>query len=476
VFFDNVTLDRSTRPTGLRWCAATFLLAAFSFAPLVHGQNGVDFQTQILPILKNRCFECHNGGDVKGNLRLDSKAGIDERGFSGLPIVGLALDESELVLRITSDDDAYRMPKSASALPQNEIDLLTNWVSQGAPFSTAGRTAKSNSNRNIFDWLADAYLRGQELLLQKSNQYAGIVLVAFLLYLMVVVAAVVVRHQAAKRDVIDEIRFPWARLSPFFFTTTVFGIVAFITFQHGRVEEAQITIDQLQKEISSTANANNQDKSREPVAPKLMHPKRLGGIYYRGNDERSEQLFNGGFYRTAELTVQLVDQERNPIRYGDSVNKDMAILLQVKRAIGTEPAMFTPRSIGNTFVSASYRGTESADDRKILREIDKGNSWEVLFPIPNGNQSEADPIIDSSGTLYVYYGPLDNNRIHYSIHYDLRIDGAGNLTTDSEIWMGSTYNLNGRVVIPGDDEIALHHWFDFRPIPEIEDQTGATGQ
>ena len=86
----------------------------------------VDYQSQILPILESRCFECHNGGEIKGNLRLDSKTGIDERGYSGLPIVAPTADQSELVLRITSDDDEYRMPKSAPALPQNEIDLLTN--------------------------------------------------------------------------------------------------------------------------------------------------------------------------------------------------------------------------------------------------------------------------------------------------------------------------------------------------------------
>ena len=71
-----------------------------------------------------------------------------------------------------------------------------------------------------------------------------------------------------------------------------------------------------------------------------------------------------------------------------------------------------------------------------------------------------------SGDLYVYYGPLERNRIHYAIHYDLVFDG-NTISMGSELWMASTYNLNGRVLIPNQKDILLDRWFDFRPIPEI---------
>jgi hypothetical protein len=73
----------------------------------------------------------------------------------------------------------------------------------------------------------------------------------------------------------------------------------------------------------------------------------------------------------------------------------------------------------------------------------------------------------NSGVIYVFFGPESYEKIHYGIRYDLRVE-AGVLSSKSEIWMGSMYDLDGRVLIPQEGEVLLDHWFDFRPIPEIE--------
>ena len=202
------------------------IAAAFSCAGTLHGQEApapVDYQREVLPILENHCFECHTGGNVNGNLRLNSRAGLDERGFSGLPIVAATLDESELILRITSDDEEFRMPRSAPALSEHEIALLTNWVAQGAPYEATALPAKpASEERSLTDRLGDGYVHAQELLLQKPYRYAAIVLAPFLLYLVLVVAAIAARHQSAKRDAAAEVRFPWARLNPFLLITLIF--------------------------------------------------------------------------------------------------------------------------------------------------------------------------------------------------------------------------------------------------------------
>ena len=196
-----------------------------------------------------------------------------------------------------------------------------------------------------------------------------------------------------------------------------------------------------------------------------MHPPRLGGVYYRGNDERNERLFNDGFYRTAEICVNLVDENANVLKVKDSIPKEgLSVRLSIKRSAGAENRMFDQRSLESSFLSSSFQGTAKATDRQLLKKS-KDDEWVVTYPL----DLHGDSVLDSepiTGDLYLYYGPLDQNRIHYSIHYDLAILN-NEIQPESELWMASTYNLNGRVLLPNLKDILLDRWFDFRPIPEI---------
>lgn len=100
----------------------------------------VDFNRDIRPILSNICFKCHGPDDkeVQGGLRLDSRERALAETDSGLhAIVPGQIEESELVARVTSPDDSLRMPpvESGHTLTPREIQLLTEWVRQGAPYA-----------------------------------------------------------------------------------------------------------------------------------------------------------------------------------------------------------------------------------------------------------------------------------------------------------------------------------------------------
>src|SRR5262245_4875113 len=87
----------------------------------------VDYDRQIRPILSDKCFRCH-GPDAESReagLRLDRADGIPD-----YVIVPGKPDESELVARITSDDDEMRMPPPASnlKLSTEEKALLAKWI------------------------------------------------------------------------------------------------------------------------------------------------------------------------------------------------------------------------------------------------------------------------------------------------------------------------------------------------------------
>lgn len=91
------------------------------------------FRVQILPILKNRCFECHSQEhEIEGGLSLDSKAGWETGGENGPAVKPRDLTNSPLIRAIRHHDSDSAMPPKKK-LPPIEIALLETWVLLGAP-------------------------------------------------------------------------------------------------------------------------------------------------------------------------------------------------------------------------------------------------------------------------------------------------------------------------------------------------------
>ncbi|MEM7603063.1 MAG: DUF1549 domain-containing protein, partial [Verrucomicrobiota bacterium] len=92
--------------------------------------QGPDFNSEIRPILSDRCFKCHSVGDVEGGLRLDNRE-------DALAVIDLEdIENSELFYRITTDDDLDAMPPEGKAKPltEQERQLLIEWMKAGAPY------------------------------------------------------------------------------------------------------------------------------------------------------------------------------------------------------------------------------------------------------------------------------------------------------------------------------------------------------
>jgi mono/diheme cytochrome c family protein len=101
----------------------------------------VDFNRDIRPILSENCYKCHGPDDEarKAKLRFDVRADALKPAKSGkIAIVPGAPEKSELLARITAEDEDDRMPplKTGKKLTPNQINLLKQWVSQGAPYAT----------------------------------------------------------------------------------------------------------------------------------------------------------------------------------------------------------------------------------------------------------------------------------------------------------------------------------------------------
>ncbi len=109
------------------------ILSIFALAsPLVADDKRVDFAREVLPILSDKCFQCHGPDEKarKADLRLDLK---EEALKAPVIVVGKSA-ASELVKRIISADPEEVMPpaKSIKKLSAAEISTLKAWIDQGA--------------------------------------------------------------------------------------------------------------------------------------------------------------------------------------------------------------------------------------------------------------------------------------------------------------------------------------------------------
>ena len=120
--------------------AVVCILMTVAFLPVVQPADGeersISFNRDIRPILSDKCYACHgpDANQRKKELRFDTKEGAFSE-TSGYPVIVPGNpQESELVLRITNEDESQRMPPADQErqLTQEQIKLLTKWIEQGA--------------------------------------------------------------------------------------------------------------------------------------------------------------------------------------------------------------------------------------------------------------------------------------------------------------------------------------------------------
>jgi hypothetical protein len=91
------------------------------------------FESKIRPVLAAHCFSCHSStlADAKGDLVLDTKAGLARGGFLGPEIVPGKPAESRLLLALRYADPGLAMPPTGK-LPDSVIADFATWIARGA--------------------------------------------------------------------------------------------------------------------------------------------------------------------------------------------------------------------------------------------------------------------------------------------------------------------------------------------------------
>jgi mono/diheme cytochrome c family protein len=121
---------------GLKVIASS--LALFALLSPAPAGAAVDFAAQIQPIFAARCAGCHGSEKQMGKLRLDAADEIGKFHEVGKLLVAGKAEESELFVRITLPaDDKKRMPKGGDPLKPEEIELIKQWIAEGATLAAA---------------------------------------------------------------------------------------------------------------------------------------------------------------------------------------------------------------------------------------------------------------------------------------------------------------------------------------------------
>jgi Protein of unknown function (DUF1553)/Protein of unknown function (DUF1549)/Planctomycete cytochrome C len=119
------------------------LLATFGLGTILlvsffgFGNETIDYNTQVKPILNKKCITCHGGVKAKGGFSLMTREDALMPTKSGKQaIVPGKPRQSEMYTRLKEHDVEQRMPYKKEPLSEKEIAIIYNWIDQGATWGT----------------------------------------------------------------------------------------------------------------------------------------------------------------------------------------------------------------------------------------------------------------------------------------------------------------------------------------------------
>ncbi len=98
----------------------------------IEKEKGSLFVDEVLPILVDRCLQCHGSEQQKGGLRLDARAHALKGGDSGALWSAGNSGRSRIFHRIQTRDLDERMPPKGEALSEGQIQSIARWIDAGA--------------------------------------------------------------------------------------------------------------------------------------------------------------------------------------------------------------------------------------------------------------------------------------------------------------------------------------------------------
>lgn len=115
--------------------AAMFISLVIVLGIFVGGceKEKIDFSSQVKPIINKHCISCHGGVKRTAEFSLLFRVDALDTVESGKPaIIPFDAKHSEMIRRLTLTDPEERMPYKEEPLSKEEIEILTQWIDEGA--------------------------------------------------------------------------------------------------------------------------------------------------------------------------------------------------------------------------------------------------------------------------------------------------------------------------------------------------------
>ncbi|MEM1324848.1 MAG: c-type cytochrome domain-containing protein [Bacteroidota bacterium] len=129
-------------------------------------QQAVIYSDIVVPLLKEKCYNCHSEKKQKGKLRIDSPEMIAAGGKSGVAIIEAHEPEnSELIARLLLplNDDKHMPPRKKDELTEEQIEILSWWIEHGASYDQkVADVEQSDEMRAILTQLESTNIEEEE--------------------------------------------------------------------------------------------------------------------------------------------------------------------------------------------------------------------------------------------------------------------------------------------------------------------------
>ncbi|QDV64671.1 c-type cytochrome domain-containing protein [Crateriforma conspicua] len=116
------------------------------------GAEKVTFEEHVKPIFRQHCLTCHNLGEKKGGLALDSYQAVLEGGGSGEVVYDDGDYAGSRLWQLVSHEDTPIMPPGQDKIPAEQLAVLQAWI-EGGILENSGSKAKAKK-KNPLEFVA----------------------------------------------------------------------------------------------------------------------------------------------------------------------------------------------------------------------------------------------------------------------------------------------------------------------------------
>ncbi|TWU31786.1 Chromosome partition protein Smc [Novipirellula artificiosorum] len=108
----------------------------------------ITFEDHVKPVFRQHCLSCHNQGEKKGGLALDSYLAVIEGGGSGEVVYDDGDASGSRMWQLINHDDTPVMPPNQDKIPAEQLAVIRSWI-EGGILEDSGSKAKAKKKNSL---------------------------------------------------------------------------------------------------------------------------------------------------------------------------------------------------------------------------------------------------------------------------------------------------------------------------------------